>query len=100
MLDREHPSTHAVTRLILALLAFYKRLLSPLLGARCRFHPSCSDYARVSVARFGSARGCVLALWRIARCQPMCSGGFDPVPETFTMSRCGAKPPTSEDTDT
>ncbi|HEX4479554.1 MAG TPA: membrane protein insertion efficiency factor YidD [Rudaea sp.] len=78
-----------MTRFILALLTFYKRLLSPFLGSRCRFHPSCSDYARTSVARFGAARGGILALWRIARCQPLCSGGLDPVPETFTMRRCG-----------
>jgi len=78
-----------VTRFILALLAFYKRLLSPLLGARCRFHPSCSEYARIAVARFGPMRGGILALWRIARCQPLCAGGLDPVPETFTLRRCG-----------
>ena len=81
-----------MTRLILALLAIYKRLLSPLLGARCRFHPSCSDYARVAVARFGSWRGGMLALWRILRCQPLCRGGFDPVPERFTMHRCATPP--------
>jgi len=69
------------------MLTGYKRLLSPLLGPRCRFHPSCSDYARVAVARFGPWRGGLLALWRIARCQPLCRGGFDPVPETFTMRR-------------
>lgn len=78
-----------MTRFILALLAFYKRLLSPLLGARCRFHPSCSDYARTSVARFGPLRGALLGFWRIARCQPLCAGGMDPVPETFTLPRCG-----------
>ncbi|HEX3896498.1 MAG TPA: membrane protein insertion efficiency factor YidD [Rudaea sp.] len=89
-----------MTRLILALLAFYKRLLSPLLGERCRFHPSCSDYARASVSRFGAARGSLLALWRIARCQPLCTGGFDPVPETFTMPRCGNKPRAAEDSKT
>lgn len=81
-----------MTRLILALLAIYKRLLSPVLGARCRFHPSCSDYARVAVARFGSWRGGMLALWRILRCQPLCRGGFDPVPERFTMRRCATPP--------
>jgi len=82
-----------VTRILLALLAIYKRTLSPLLGARCRFHPSCSDYARGAVTRFGPWRGSLLALWRIGRCQPLCTGGFDPVPERFTMRRCGATAP-------
>ncbi|MBL0165560.1 MAG: membrane protein insertion efficiency factor YidD [Xanthomonadales bacterium] len=73
-----------MSRLILSLLAFYKRFISPLLGARCRFHPSCSDYARVAVARFGSTRGSWLAINRLLRCQPMCDGGFDPVPAEFS----------------
>lgn len=77
-----------MTRIILLLLRFYKRLLSPLLGQRCRFHPSCSDYARVAVARFGPWRGMLLAGWRILRCQPLCEGGPDPVPETFSFARC------------
>jgi putative membrane protein insertion efficiency factor len=77
-----------VTRLILFLLALYKRLLSPLLGSRCRFHPSCADYARVAVARFGTLRGGALALWRLLRCQPLCDGGLDPVPVRFTLARC------------
>ncbi|HPG95218.1 MAG TPA: membrane protein insertion efficiency factor YidD [Dokdonella sp.] len=55
-----------------------------MLGARCRFHPSCSDYARVAVARFGSARGSWLALNRLLRCQPLCKGGLDPVPAQFS----------------
>ncbi|HET8941451.1 MAG TPA: membrane protein insertion efficiency factor YidD [Rudaea sp.] len=80
-------------RSILALIAAYKRVLSPLLGQRCRFHPSCSDYASVAVARFGAIRGSILALWRVMRCQPLCKGGFDPVPETFTMRRCANKEP-------
>ena len=74
-------------RLILALLALYKRALSPLLGNRCRFDPSCADYARIAVARFGSGRGSILALWRILRCQPFARGGLDPVPEHFTLRR-------------
>ena len=76
-----------MTRILLALIAAYQRLLSPLLGARCRFHPTCSDYARVAVARFGAARGGLLAAWRIARCQPFSAGGFDEVPQTFTLRR-------------
>jgi len=82
-----------VVRLIVALLGLYKRLLSPLLGARCRFEPSCSDYARVAVARFGPGRGGVLALARLARCQPLSRGGFDPVPQTFTLRRSRQSPP-------
>jgi putative membrane protein insertion efficiency factor len=77
-----------VTRLILLLLSAYKRMLSPLLGQRCRFHPSCSDYARDAVVRFGPLRGGVLSLWRLARCQPLCEGGLDPVPEHFHLPRC------------
>ena len=77
-----------MTRLLLCLIALYKRLLSPLLGARCRFHPTCSAYARVAIARFGPARGSVLAIWRILRCQPLCAGGLDPVPETFALRGC------------
>jgi putative membrane protein insertion efficiency factor len=77
-----------VGRLIQFLLACYKRLLSPLLGTRCRFHPSCSDYARVAIARFGAWRGSILALWRIARCQPLCGGGADPIPERFVLPPC------------
>jgi uncharacterized protein len=72
-----------VSRIVILMLQGYKRFLSPLFGSRCRFHPSCSDYARVAIARFGTLRGGWLALLRIARCQPLCTGGLDPVPETF-----------------
>lgn len=81
-----------MTRLILFLLACYKRLLSPLLGRRCRFHPSCSTYARIAVARFGPWRGGLLAMWRLLRCHPLCGGGADPVPETFVLARCRQHP--------
>jgi putative membrane protein insertion efficiency factor len=80
-----------VTRIILALIAIYKSILSPLFGPRCRFHPSCSDYARVAVSRFGAGRGGLLALWRIARCQPLCAGGIEPVPDKFALPPCRHK---------
>lgn len=76
------------TRSILGLLDLYKRWLSPLLGQRCRFYPSCSEYARQAVTRFGSGRGSLLALWRLLRCQPLCTGGTDPVPDDFHFPRC------------
>ena len=81
-----------MARLILMLLAAYKRLLSPLFGARCRFQPSCADYARIAIARHGAMRGGVLALWRLARCQPLCRGGCDPVPDSFTFRRMPPAP--------
>ena len=59
----------------------YQRTLSPLLGPRCRFHPSCSHYALTAIERFGPARGSWLAIKRITRCHPLNAGGLDPVPE-------------------
>jgi len=61
----------------------YQRFISPLLGPRCRFHPSCSTYAEEAIQRFGLARGSWLAARRIVRCQPLCAGGFDPVPDQY-----------------
>lgn len=70
--------------LLLMLLRIYKRLISPLLGQRCRFYPSCSTYAAEAIARHGAARGSYMAVCRVARCHPGCEGGIDPVPEKFT----------------
>jgi len=64
-----------------SLLALYQRVISPLLPPGvCRFHPSCSSYARQALGIHGVFRGSALALWRICRCQPFCRGGLDPVP--------------------
>jgi putative membrane protein insertion efficiency factor len=76
-------STNIVTRPLLVLLALYKRWISPLLGRRCRFEPSCSDYAQIAIARFGTTRGSLLVVWRLARCQPFARAGSDPVPAQF-----------------
>jgi putative membrane protein insertion efficiency factor len=81
-------NVNVLTRLILWLLRLYKRWLSPLLGPRCRFHPTCSDYARIAVIRFGPWRGSLLVGWRLLRCQPLCTGGEDPVPEHFHFASC------------
>jgi uncharacterized protein len=68
------------TRLLMLPIAGYRRFVSPLLGARCRFAPSCSEYALGALAEHGAARGLWLAVARIARCHPFNPGGYDPVP--------------------
>ncbi len=66
--------------LVLGLIRLYQIALSPLLGGACRHHPSCSAYAREAVERHGVRRGVPLALRRLARCHPLGSSGYDPVP--------------------
>lgn len=66
--------------LLLGLVAGYRVLVSPLLGPRCRFHPSCSAYAEEAIRIHGAAKGLVLAAWRVLRCSPLTPGGPDPVP--------------------
>lgn len=67
-------------RALIALVRVYRLLLSPWLGNACRFEPTCSVYAIGALERHGAAAGTALALGRIARCQPWCAGGHDPVP--------------------
>jgi uncharacterized protein len=64
----------------IVLIRIYQWTVSPLLGPRCRFHPSCSQYALEAFERFGVLQGAWLTLTRIARCHPWHEGGFDPVP--------------------
>lgn len=67
-------------KIIEALIRGYQRAVSPLLGPRCRYYPSCSQYALEAVRMHGPARGLWLGVRRIARCHPLHPGGFDPVP--------------------
>ena len=69
-----------LTRLLLAPIRFYRRFLSRLKPApTCRFLPTCSEYAMEAIERRGPIVGVAKAMWRIARCNPLCRGGFDPV---------------------
>lgn len=65
---------------IVFLLGFYKRWVSPVLPTACRFHPTCSQYMLEAVDKHGSARGVWLGLLRLAKCHPLHHGGMDPVP--------------------
>ena len=66
--------------LLLFMLRGYQYAIRPLMGANCRFFPSCSDYAREAVERHGAAKGAWLTARRVARCHPYHPGGYDPVP--------------------
>jgi len=74
-----------MTRILLAVLSFYRRWLSPALhalspGGGCKFLPTCSEYASQAIFVHGPVRGTALALWRLARCHPFGRGGLDLVP--------------------
>ena len=60
-------------------IRIYQRLVAPLVGPRCKYYPSCSEYAAQAIGRFGILKGLVLAGWRLLRCNPWSHGGFDPV---------------------
>ncbi|MBQ2201815.1 MAG: membrane protein insertion efficiency factor YidD [Clostridia bacterium] len=68
-------------RILLALLRFYKRCISPLLPNACIYTPTCSEYAMEAIQKHGVIKGTGLAIWRLLRCNPFMKGGYDPVPE-------------------
>jgi len=67
-------------------IRFYQRFISPALPRRCKYHPTCSEYAVQSIRTYGVLRGLVLAAWRLLRCNPWSHGGYDPV-EAQTIFR-------------
>ncbi len=72
-------------RVVLTLIRAYQLVVSPILPPACRFHPTCSEYAREAVVKWGFWRGLALAVKRIARCHPLGGHGFDPVPDRAIM---------------
>ncbi|HSM08823.1 MAG TPA: membrane protein insertion efficiency factor YidD [Gemmatimonadota bacterium] len=72
---------------LLGLIRFYRAAISPLLPPACRYEPTCSEYARVAIERYGAGRGSWLALRRLARCHPFGGSGWDPVPTESNRDR-------------
>ena len=73
--------------LFIALIILYKRIISPLFPARCKYYPTCSEYAAAAFKKHGFIKGFILSAWRLLRCNPWSNGGIDPVPEKFTLKR-------------
>jgi len=69
-----------LAHVLIGALLIYRRLVSPLLGQSCRFHPTCSRYALEAIRLHGGLRGGWLAVCRVSRCHPFHQGGLDPVP--------------------
>ena len=81
-------------------IAGYQRWLSPLLPPACRFHPTCSCYAREALSVHPLWRALGLISWRLLRCQPLCAGGFDPVPPARASSTTPPTPSSEVSRDT
>jgi hypothetical protein len=69
-----------VKKLLITLIMFYKKAVSPYLPQSCRFHPTCSEYGMQAIEKYGSVKGGLLAIKRVLRCNPWSKGGYDPLP--------------------
>jgi putative membrane protein insertion efficiency factor len=77
------------TQLLVLFVRSYQLFISPMLGPRCRFHPTCSQYAIESLRTHGALKGTWLTLKRLGRCHPLHRGGYDPVPPSHAHKESG-----------
>jgi putative membrane protein insertion efficiency factor len=77
-------------RVLVALIRAYQKVISPMFGPRCRYYPSCSNYAVEAIHTHGALRGSLLAAWRVLRCNPFSNGGLDPVPRRHDCGTHGS----------
>lgn len=66
-------------KVLILLIRFYQKRISPYKKSCCRFYPTCSSYAIEAIEKKGVVRGTFMSIWRILRCNPFCKGGYDPV---------------------
>lgn len=74
-------------KLVILLIRGYQKGISPLFPASCRYHPTCSQYSIDAVRKHGALKGSIMGFFRILRCHPFVRGGYDPVPEHFSIRR-------------
>jgi putative membrane protein insertion efficiency factor len=77
-----------LSRLMIALITAYRWTIGPMLGNRCRFYPSCSQYSLEAIQQHGALRGAWLTILRLLRCHPWHPGGYDPVPASSATTPC------------
>ena len=71
--------------IVLMLIKFYQKIISPLFPKNCKYYPTCSSYSFEAFKRYGFFKGFILSFWRILRCNPWSKGGVDKVPENFKI---------------
>ena len=76
-----------IKKILLLFLKGYKRVISPLLGQHCRFHPSCSMYTYNAIETHGVIKGMTLGVVRVIKCNPFVTGGYDPIPNKFEVKK-------------
>ena len=81
---------------LIMLVKAYQYLLSPLLGSNCRYTPSCSSYTIEAIQLHGAAKGFLMGVWRILRCNPFSKGGYEPVPGSSEHAQMSAQDPSSK----
>ena len=72
-------------KLLIVLIRFYQKYISPMKGTKCPYFPTCSQYGLEAIQKHGTLKGGLLTIWRILRCNPFSKGGVDPVPEEFKL---------------
>ena len=80
-MEIDHAKMLAPRQILMWSIRGYQLVISPMIGPRCRFYPSCSCYALTAIERHGALRGFWLGLCRLLRCHPFAPGGYDPVPD-------------------
>ena len=74
-----HNVSRALAWILVLPILFYQKFITPYTPPSCRFTPTCSEYSRQAILKYGPIKGLGLAIWRILRCNPFCKGGYDPV---------------------
>ena len=68
-----------IKKILLFLIKIYQKIISPIFGKRCRFYPTCSEYSRQAIEKYGAIKGVYLSVKRILKCHPFHKGGYDPL---------------------